>query len=214
MRPASTDPVADREARHQVQRHPAGNRPVRGEHHDTCGRRHADSACASALLGYSNATRGNVDIALTVDGTRIERAISAQYPRLPPMRTCIWPQVDCPETQQGYISQQTTGAGGWYDPSQRLVAEGTTNTSMTIKDELHQLLDELDEDSAKAALVYMQSRRRRPVPGEAGTEEVTGAEAAEAAVLEAWEDEGGGQARDAVDEGLGEQQQRTTRTGT
>ncbi len=83
---------------------------------------------------------------------------------------------------------------------------------MTIKDELHQLVDELDEDSAEAALAYLQSRRRRRVPGEPGAEEVTGTEAAEAAAVEVWEDEGGGQARHAVDERLGEQQQRTTMT--
>jgi hypothetical protein len=74
---------------------------------------------------------------------------------------------------------------------------------MTIKDELHQLVDELDEDSAAEALAYLQSRRRR-VPGEAPSDDVTGTEAEQAAAVEAWEDEGGGQTGHAVDERLGE----------
>jgi hypothetical protein len=69
---------------------------------------------------------------------------------------------------------------------------------MTIKGELHQLVDELDQDSAEEALGY----RRRRVHGVAGIDDVAvaGIEAEETAALGAWEDEGGSQAEHALDE--------------
>ncbi len=75
-----------------------------------------------------------------------------------------------------------------------------TNTSMTIKGELHQLVDELDQDSAEEALAYLQTLRGRNVPREASIDDVAGIEAEETAALGAWEDEGGAQAEHAVDE--------------
>ncbi len=75
---------------------------------------------------------------------------------------------------------------------------------MTIKDEHHQLVDELDEDSAEEALAYLQSRCRRRALGEARIDDVTGAGEEQAAALEGWEDEGGSQAGHAVDERSGE----------
>ena len=35
---------------------------------------------------------------------------------------------------------------------------------MTIKDELHQLVDQLDEETAREALAYLQDRRLRGAP--------------------------------------------------
>jgi hypothetical protein len=77
---------------------------------------------------------------------------------------------------------------------------GTTKRSMTIKQQLHQLLEELDEDSVREALAYLQSRHERSGSGGVRTDDVTAAEAEHAAAMEAWEDEGGGQAGQAVDE--------------
>jgi hypothetical protein len=78
---------------------------------------------------------------------------------------------------------------------------------MTIKRELHQLVDELDQDSAEEALGYLQTLRGRHVPGQACIDDVAGIEAEETAALGAWEDEGGSQAEHALDERSGE---RTT----
>jgi hypothetical protein len=78
---------------------------------------------------------------------------------------------------------------------------------MTIEGELHQLVDELDQDLAEEALAYLQTLRRRRVRGEACIGDVAGIEAEETAALGAWEDEGGRQAEHAVDARAGE---RTT----
>jgi hypothetical protein len=78
---------------------------------------------------------------------------------------------------------------------------------MTIKGELHQLVDELDQDLAEEALAYLQTLRRRRVPGEASTGDGAGIEAEETVALGAWEDEGGRQAEHAGDLRSGE---RTT----
>jgi hypothetical protein len=71
---------------------------------------------------------------------------------------------------------------------------------MTIKGEVHQLVDELDQDSAEEALAYLQTLRGGHVPREASIDDVAGIEAEETAALGAWEDEGGAQAEHAVDE--------------
>jgi hypothetical protein len=71
---------------------------------------------------------------------------------------------------------------------------------MTIKEQLHQLLDELDEDSAVEARAYLQSRHLRYSPGGARTDDVTATEAEHAAAMDAWEDEGGSRAGHVVDE--------------
>ena len=72
---------------------------------------------------------------------------------------------------------------------------------MTIKEQLHQLLDELDDDSAEEALAHLQSRRGRYGPGVARTDDdVSATEAEHAAAMDAWEDEGGGQTGHVVDE--------------
>jgi hypothetical protein len=72
---------------------------------------------------------------------------------------------------------------------------------MTIKEQLHQLLDELDDDSAEEALAHLQSRRGRYGPGVARTDDdVSSTEAQHAAAMDAWEDEGGGQAGHVVGE--------------
>jgi hypothetical protein len=75
---------------------------------------------------------------------------------------------------------------------------------MTIKGEVHQLVDELDQDSAEEALGYLQTLRGGHVPREASIDDVAGTEAEETAALGAWEDEGGAQAEHAVDERSGE----------
>ena len=69
---------------------------------------------------------------------------------------------------------------------------------MTIKEQLHELFDELDDDSAGEALAYLQSRHRRYGAG-AVRPDVTAAEQ-DAAAMDTWEDEGGGQTGRAVDE--------------
>jgi hypothetical protein len=61
---------------------------------------------------------------------------------------------------------------------------------MTIKEQLHQLLDELDEDSAEEARAYLQSPRAVQ-PRRARTDDVTATEAEHAAAMGVWEDEGG-----------------------
>ena len=71
---------------------------------------------------------------------------------------------------------------------------------MTIQEQLHQLLDELDDDSAEEALAFLQSRHGRHSPGGVRTDDVTAAETEHAAAMDAWEDEGGGQAGNAVEE--------------
>jgi len=72
---------------------------------------------------------------------------------------------------------------------------------MTIKNQLHQLLDELDEDSAEEALAYLQSRHVQYGSGAArNDDDVTATEAEHAAAMDAWEDEGGGQVEHVVDE--------------
>ena len=35
---------------------------------------------------------------------------------------------------------------------------------MSVKDELHELVDQLDEDAAREALAYLQDRRPREAP--------------------------------------------------
>jgi hypothetical protein len=70
---------------------------------------------------------------------------------------------------------------------------------MTIKEQLHELFDELDDDSAGEALAYLQSRHRRYGAGTVRTDDVTAVEP-DAAAMDTWEDEGGGQAGRAVDE--------------
>jgi hypothetical protein len=63
-------------------------------------------------------------------------------------------------------------------------------------------VNELDQDSAEEALAYLQSRHERHTSGEARTDDVSRAE--HAAAMEAWEDEGGGQAGHPVDERSGQ----------
>jgi hypothetical protein len=75
---------------------------------------------------------------------------------------------------------------------------------MTIKGELHQLVDELDQDSAEEALEYLQTLRGGHVPGEASIDDVAGIQAEETAALGAWEDEGGSSQAEHVDERSGE----------
>jgi len=71
---------------------------------------------------------------------------------------------------------------------------------MTNKEQVHQLLDELDDDSAEEALAYLQSRHGRHGPVVAGTDDdVNATEAEHAAAMDAWEDEGGGQVGHVVD---------------
>jgi hypothetical protein len=72
---------------------------------------------------------------------------------------------------------------------------------MTTKDELHQVVDELDEESAEEALAYLQSLGSMRLRSEPRIDDVTDAE--RAAALEAWEDEGGGQAGHALDKRRG-----------
>ena len=72
---------------------------------------------------------------------------------------------------------------------------------MTNKKQVHQLLDELDDDSAEEALAYLQSRHGRHGPVVARTDDdVNATEAEHAAAMDAWEDEGGGQVEHVVDE--------------
>src|SRR5215218_10425626 len=70
---------------------------------------------------------------------------------------------------------------------------------MTTKDELHQLVDELDEESAEEALAYLRSLGSMRLRSEPRIDDVTEPNAERAAALEAWEDEGGGQVGHALD---------------
>jgi hypothetical protein len=70
---------------------------------------------------------------------------------------------------------------------------------MTIKEQLHELLDELDDDSAGQALAYLQSRHGRYGAGGVRTDDAIATEQ-DAPAMDTWEDEGGGQAARAVDE--------------
>jgi uncharacterized protein YPO0396 len=74
---------------------------------------------------------------------------------------------------------------------------------MTTKDELHQVVNELDEESAEEALAYMQSLGNMRLRSEPRIDDVTEPNAERAAPLEAWEDEGGGQLGHAVNERRG-----------
>jgi hypothetical protein len=65
---------------------------------------------------------------------------------------------------------------------------------MTTRSDLHQLVGELDDDSAQEALAYLQSLRGTSVPVEGRINDETDPDTERAAGLEAWEDEGGGQA--------------------
>jgi hypothetical protein len=58
---------------------------------------------------------------------------------------------------------------------------------MTVRDDLHQLVDELDQDSAVEALAYLQSLRRPRLLSEAGIDDEAGAEEEQAAAVEAWQ---------------------------
>lgn len=71
-----------------------------------------------------------------------------------------------------------------------------------IQDELHQLVDDLDDDGVAEALVHLQLLEPRRAPGQ--TQSESGLAAAEATALETWEDEGGGQAAQGPGEHPGE----------
>jgi hypothetical protein len=71
---------------------------------------------------------------------------------------------------------------------------------MSIKQRLHQVLDELDADSAEEARAYLHSRQGRYGSGGTRTNVVTATEADDAARVDTWEDEGGSQAGDAAHE--------------
>jgi hypothetical protein len=58
---------------------------------------------------------------------------------------------------------------------------------MTERDDLHDLVDELDEDSTVEALAYLQSLRRPPPLSEAGSKDEAGTEEEQAAAVEAWQ---------------------------
>jgi hypothetical protein len=58
---------------------------------------------------------------------------------------------------------------------------------MTVRDDLHQLVDELDQDSAVEALAYLQSLRRPRLLSEAGIDDEAGGEEEQAAAVEAWQ---------------------------
>jgi hypothetical protein len=74
---------------------------------------------------------------------------------------------------------------------------------MTTKDELHQVVDELDEESAEEALAYLQSLGSMRLRSEPRIDDVTEPNAEQAAALEAWEDEGGGQVGHGLDKRRG-----------
>ena len=61
-----------------------------------------------------------------------------------------------------------------------------------IQDELHQLVDDLDDDGVEEALVHLHLLEPRRAPGQTQIESRLAAE--QATALETWEDEGGGQA--------------------
>jgi hypothetical protein len=74
-----------------------------------------------------------------------------------------------------------------------------TTTSMTIKDELHRVVNELDRNSAESSARLLHTLRRRRMPGEACVDDAAGIGVEETATLCAWENEGGCQAGHAVD---------------
>jgi hypothetical protein len=59
--------------------------------------------------------------------------------------------------------------------------------SLTLKEQLHQLLDELDEPSAEEAFAYLQSLRRPRLLSEARTDDEDRTEDEHAAAVEAWQ---------------------------
>lgn len=58
---------------------------------------------------------------------------------------------------------------------------------MTVRDDLHHLVDELDQDSAIEALAYLQSLRRPRLLSEAGIDDEAGTEQEQAAAVEPWQ---------------------------